>query len=618
MRYLRLAIAFLIVILLALLPINDAGADNAWESVVNGNVSGNSVQFDYRGGSASYITSVTDGSTVTVTVDNTIANCIGSCTPRPDNWTVSINGQSFSGNTIEVATVSAVVSGQTTISVSGIDAGFWGGWYGPIFTVSVNSPAPVVEPSPSPSPTATPIPSPSPSETSTPSQTPEPISSPTPTPTASPEPSPSETPTATQSPSPEPTQSPAPQVNSVNGSTSENGELTLSAPIGKIFTSVLFASYGTPDGYSIGQCHAPNSIEKVAEIFLGKAIATIMAINDVFGDPCGGTYKSLAVSLAYSDDPQAPTPSPSPSPSPSSDTQTAVVELPQTPQVSPSPSAEPSPSPSPTLEPSPSPTPIPQPPAVETPQPQPSQEPEPSTPEPTPSPEPSPEPSPSPSPDVSPTPDETPTPEPSPEPSPSEPEPTPSPEPSPEPEPSSSPEPTIEPEPQTPEPEPTEPIQPSEDSSQLLDDILADGDVTAKEVKAIIDLVNADGKLSEEEKGIVAEALIAQFDGAPVTAAAIAEAGIDYGDLPPETPVETRVDESGNPIVITAEVADALQLVENPAELVGAIFTDPGKALMALGNIGADMSTEEREESQTVVVASVIVGAIASLSIRRM
>lgn len=142
--------------------------------------------------------------------------------------------------------------------------------------------------------------------------------------------------------------------------------------------------------------------------------------------------------------------------------------------------------------------------------------------------------------------------------------------------------------------------------------------MTAKEVKAIIDLVNADGKLSEEEKGIVAEALIAQFDGAPVTAAAIAEAGIDYGDLPPETPVETRVDESGNPIVITAEVADALQLVENPAELVGAIFTDPGKALMALGNIGADMSTEEREESQTVVVASVIVGAIASLSIRRM
>lgn len=152
----------------------------------------------------------------------------------------------------------------------------------------------------------------------------------------------------------------------------------------------------------------------------------------------------------------------------------------------------------------------------------------------------------------------------------------------------------------------------------MLNDILADGDVTADEVASIVDSVQADGKLTEAEKEIVAEALIAQFDGAPVTASAIAEAGIDYGDLPPETPVETRVDESGNPIVITAEVADALQVLENPAELVGAIFTDPAKALMALGNIGADMSTEEREESQTVVVASVIVGAIASLSIRRM
>ena len=151
-----------------------------------------------------------------------------------------------------------------------------------------------------------------------------------------------------------------------------------------------------------------------------------------------------------------------------------------------------------------------------------------------------------------------------------------------------------------------------------MDDILADGNVTADEVASIVDSVQADGKLTEAEKEIVAEALIAQFDGEPVTASAIAEAGIDYGDLPPETPVETRLSESGEPIVITAEVADALELVANPAELVGAIFTDPAKALMALGNIGADMSDTERQESQTVVVASVIVGAIASLSIRRM
>jgi outer membrane biosynthesis protein TonB len=352
MRYLRLGIAFLIIILLALLPMDDAGADNAWESVVNGNVSGNSIQFDYRGGSATYITSVTDGSTVTVTVDNTIANCIGTCTPIPDNWSVTINGQRSNGNTIEVATVSAVVSGQATISVTGIDAGFWGGWYGPIFTISISSPTPVQSPEPSPS--ATPSPSPSPE----PTVIPEPSPSPSVTPTLSPEPSPSPTtiPEATPTPSPTspppietPSPSPIPQTNSVNGSANEGDGLTLSAPIGKIFSSVIFASYGTPNGYSIGQCHAPNSIEKVAEVFLGKAIATIMAINDLFGDPCAGTYKSLAVSLAYTDDPQAPTPSPSPSPSQSSDT------------PSPSPSPSPSPEPTPTEaapQPSPQPTPI--------------------------------------------------------------------------------------------------------------------------------------------------------------------------------------------------------------------------------------------------------------------
>ena len=44
-----------------------AQANDTWQAS-NGNVSGSTVQFDYRGGSATYATSVTDGSTVTVTV----------------------------------------------------------------------------------------------------------------------------------------------------------------------------------------------------------------------------------------------------------------------------------------------------------------------------------------------------------------------------------------------------------------------------------------------------------------------------------------------------------------------------------------------------------------------
>jgi hypothetical protein len=129
-----------------------AYAQDVWVGT-NVNVNGNTVQFDYRGGSASYSTNVTDGSTVTVSINNTIANCIGSCTPIADSWSVSINGQSFNGNAIEQTSVSATASGQITITASGIDNGFWGGWYGPIFTVSISSPTPSPTPTPTPEPT---------------------------------------------------------------------------------------------------------------------------------------------------------------------------------------------------------------------------------------------------------------------------------------------------------------------------------------------------------------------------------------------------------------------------------------------------------------------------------
>jgi hypothetical protein len=116
---------------------------------------------------------------------------------------------------------------------------------------------------------------------------------------------------------------------------------------------------------------------------------------------------------------------------------------------------------------------------------------------------------------------------------------------------------------------------------------------------------------TDAEKEIVAQAIIEQAHGEPVTAQAIADAGLTYADLPPATPVEVRQDENGNEVVITAEVAAALVILENPAELLNAIFTDPAQALLALGSIGADMSDEERAESEKTVVAAVIVGQIA-------
>jgi len=110
----------------------------------NGNAVNGSVQFDWRGGSASQTLTVAEGSTLTITVNNTIANCIGNCVPRPDTWSLTINGERWEGNSIDTVTIQTVVSGQVTLVATGKDEGFWGGWYGPIFSAPiVTEPAPV-------------------------------------------------------------------------------------------------------------------------------------------------------------------------------------------------------------------------------------------------------------------------------------------------------------------------------------------------------------------------------------------------------------------------------------------------------------------------------------------
>jgi len=122
----------------------------------------------------------------------------------------------------------------------------------------------------------------------------------------------------------------------------------------------------------------------------------------------------------------------------------------------------------------------------------------------------------------------------------------------------------------------------------------------------------ADGKLTSEEKEIVAEALIAALaPGEAVSAQDMQDAGLDYKDLPPTTPVDVRTDENGNAVVITAEVAAQIELVQDPAALLATAFTDPGAALAALGSIGADMSPTEREEATKMVVATVVAAGAA-------
>jgi polyhydroxyalkanoate synthesis regulator phasin len=150
------------------------------------------------------------------------------------------------------------------------------------------------------------------------------------------------------------------------------------------------------------------------------------------------------------------------------------------------------------------------------------------------------------------------------------------------------------------------------DAVAVLASLNADGEVTKDEVNNLSETLAEDGKLTAVEKELVADALIESVaEGETLTTEQIQDAGIEYKDLPEETPVEVRQDEEGNEVIITADVAAALVLLENPSELIGAIFSDPGEALQALASIGADMSTEEREESTKAVVATVIAAGAA-------
>jgi hypothetical protein len=84
------------------------------------------------------------------------------------------------------------------------------------------------------------------------------------------------------------------------GTANEGGQACLTPSAGYYFSSVQFASYGTPGGscgsFTQGGCHSSLSQSKVEEALIGKTGATCVdASNIVFGDPCGGTAKRLYV-----------------------------------------------------------------------------------------------------------------------------------------------------------------------------------------------------------------------------------------------------------------------------------------------------------------------------------
>jgi hypothetical protein len=195
------------------------------------------------------------------------------------------------------------ITESQTLTLEGIDRGFWAGFYGPVMTIATT-------------PLAQPL---------------EPV-------TLSPE-------TESATTSDEPTESPSIIW---DYSIDEGGLLIAEAPAGKVFSSVV-ARYVAHEG----DCGLDVS-EIVGAVLIGTSWGTIPADNSSFGDPCPGSYKKLVVSVQYS---SAMFTNPTTSPLTESAVPTTSTEVTPIPQPTPEPSPEPAPSPEP-IPPQPSPEPI--------------------------------------------------------------------------------------------------------------------------------------------------------------------------------------------------------------------------------------------------------------------
>jgi hypothetical protein len=279
----------------------------------------------------------------------------------------------------------------------------------------------------------------------------------------------------------------------------------------------------------------------------------------------------------------------------------------------------PEPSPEPTAEEPPTPEPSPEPTPEEPPTPEPSPEP---TPEEPPTPEPSPEPTvdPTDQPTPEPTPEEPPTPEPTPEPT-EEPAPEPSPEPGPEPEPEENPwnEPDVE---ITDEVlaalVPEKGTGTEEDLSNVIANLTSSDNklvtLSPEQVTAVSQTLRA---LTQEAKAEVASDLgiktseVAQIAEQMKSNPALASAFVEFND---------RADSAGEtPMPFT--LADAVTEVQTEAFLadpLGAVFeVDVTELLSNFSELGMDMTDDQREKAQEVIVPVVIASQIAGAMIRR-
>jgi len=294
---------------------------------------------------------------------------------------------------------------------------------------------------------------------------------------------------------------------------------------------------------------------------------------------------------------------------------------------------QPTPEPKPTVEPE---KPKPSAPPTEKPEPKPSGNTSTENPDPKPT---QPGPKPTPPEEPKPEPTDKPNPEPTDKPKPEEPKPTPAPSPEPKPEPT--PEPSVEPSPE-PKPLPRPDFKPAENIDPVIKDaalaalIPQKGTGNAEDLSGVIaNLTSKDNKLvklSVEQTAAVSQTLKS------LTQEAKAEVAADLGIAPAEVAKVAEAMKS-NPAVAAAFVefaeragdagdtpmpftlADATTEVQTEAFLadpLGAVFAvDPVELLSNFSELGMDMTDDQREKAQEVIVPVIIVSQNAGAMIRR-
>ncbi len=178
------------------------------------------------------------------------------------------------------------------------------------------------------------------------------------------------------------------------------------------------------------------------------------------------------------------------------------------------------------------------------------------------------------------------------------PDPEPSPEPQPQPEPRPRPVPEYEPpvQPSEPEPQPEPAPEEAPPAEETPAPVTPEPEPESPPIDPVPEPV--------EEAPAVVEPV---EESTPLEPPVVSVDDVNLESLPPDTPVELA-----NGVVVTAQVAMAVELLQNPVEFVQNLLTDPMAALSALGSVGADLPPEVREEAEKVVVAAIIAGNIAT------